>query len=278
MRIGFIGAGRVGCTLGRFLREKGVRMSGYYSRTLSHAEEAAQFTNTRYYDDLDYFIRDTDCIYLTVSDNAISEVFHELDERYDLSEKILCHTSGAMSSKVFADSKNEVCGYSMHPNFAVSDKLTSYLNFQNAFITIEGSPEHLDDVVCVFRKTGLKVGVTSPDSKMKYHAASVVVSNLVCGMFSAGVQLLEECGFDEESAVTALTPLFRDNAIGVTEKGVVDQLTGPLERNDTERVRGHLEVVDEDKKELYIAASKEVLKLAKKKKPDRDYTEMEGLL
>ena len=91
MRIGFIGAGRVGCTLGRFLREKGVRMSGYYSRTLSHAEEAAQFTNTRYYDDLDYFIRDTDCIYLTVSDNAISEVFHELDERYDLSEKILCY-------------------------------------------------------------------------------------------------------------------------------------------------------------------------------------------
>ena len=167
MRIGFIGAGRVGCTLGRFLREKGVRMSGYYSRTLSHAEEAAQFTNTRYYDDLDYFIRDTDCIYLTVSDNAISEVFHELDERYDLSEKILCHTSGAMSSKVFADSKNEVCGYSIHPNFAVSDKLTSYLNFQNAFITIEGNHRHLGEIVEFYKSLGLHVGVISAESKPK---------------------------------------------------------------------------------------------------------------
>ncbi|MCR4845382.1 MAG: DUF2520 domain-containing protein [Eubacterium sp.] len=278
MRIGFIGAGRVGFTMGKFLTEHGVSVSGYFSRTPEHAMEAAKFTDTVYFEDVRELIKNSDAVILTVSDNAIRSVFESISQLPELTGKIVCHTSGATSSLVFNCNTCQVYGYSIHPIYAVSDKHKSYMNFSNAFITIEGSPEHLDDVVCVFRETGLKVGVTSPDSKLKYHAASVVVSNLVCGMFSAGVQLLEECGFDEESAVTALTPLFRDNAIGVSEKGVIDQLTGPLERNDTETVRGHLEVLDEDKRELYIAASKEVIKLAKKKNPDKDYTEMEGLL
>lgn len=278
MRIGFIGAGRVGCTLGRFLREKGVRMSGYYSRTLSHAEEAAQFTNTRYYDDLDYFIRDTDCIYLTVSDNVISEVFHELDERYDLSEKILCHTSGAMSSKVFADSKNEVCGYSIHPNFAVSDKLTSYLNFQNAFITIEGNHRHLGEIVEFYKSLGLHVGVISAESKPKYHAASVFASNFVCGICGSAIRLLEECGFSYDDAVAALKGLFIANANGIFENGPEVQLTGPAERCDTSTILKHLEVLSDEDKELYKLLTKETLYLAKKKNVDRDYSSLESLL
>ena len=278
MRIGFIGAGRVGFTMGKYLTEHGCEVSGYFSRTPEHAEEAAKFTDTVYFEDVRELIKNSDAVILTVSDNAIESVFESISQLPELAGKIVCHTSGATSSLVFNCNTCQVYGYSIHPIYAVSDKHKSYKNFSNAFITIEGSPKYLDDVVGLFRGAGLNVGVTDPSSKMKYHSASVVVSNLVCGLFGAGIELLKECGFDEESAVTALTPLFRDNAIGAAEKGPVNQLTGPLERNDTETVRGHLEVLDGNKKDLYITASKEVLKLAKKKNPDRDYTEMEGLL
>lgn len=278
MRIGFIGAGRVGFTLGKYMKEHGAEVTGYYSRTSEHAEEAARFTDTEVYDDPDKLIKDSDYIYLTVSDNAIEPLFRELDAKYDLTGKTFCHTSGAMSSKAFADSKHEVYGYSVHPNFAVSDKLTSYLNFQNAFITIEGSHQHLGEIVEFYRNIGLHVGVISAESKPKYHAASVFASNFVCGIYGTAIRLLTECGFSDESAHMALKGLFLGNATGVAERGPVAQLTGPAERCDTKTINKHLEVLSDQDAELYKLLTSETLTLAKEKNVDRDYSELERLL
>ena len=278
MRIGFIGAGRVGFTLGRYMKEHGAEVTGYYSRTSEHAEEAARFTDTEVYDYPDKLIKDSDYIYLTVSDNAIEPLFKELDAKYDLTGKTFCHTSGAMSSKAFADSKHEVYGYSVHPNFAVSDKLTSYLNFQNAFITIEGSHQHLGEIVEFYRNIGLHVGVISAESKPKYHAASVFASNFVCGIYGTAIRLLTECGFSDESAHMALKGLFLGNASGVAERGPVAQLTGPAERCDTKTINKHLEVLSGQDAELYKLLTSETLTLAKEKNVDRDYSELERLL
>ena len=278
MRIGFIGAGRVGFTLGKYMKEHGAEVTGYYSRTSEHAEEAARFTDTEVYDDPDKLIKDSDYIYLTVSDNAIEPLFRELDAKYDLTGKTCCHTSGAMSSKAFADSKHEVYGYSVHPNFAVSDKLTSYLNFQNAFITIEGSHQHLGEIVEFYRDIGLHVGVISAESKPKYHAASVFASNFVCGIYGTAIRLLTECGFSDESAHMALKGLFLGNATGVAERGPVAQLTGPAERCDTKTINKHLEVLSDQDAELYKLLTSETLTLAKEKNVDRDYSELERLL
>lgn len=278
MRIGFIGAGRVGFTLGKYMKEHGAEVTGYYSRTSEHAEEAARFTDTEVYDDPDKLIKDSDYIYLTVSDNAIEPLFKELDAKYDLTGKTFCHTSGAMSSKAFADSKHEVYGYSVHPNFAVSDKLTSYLNFQNAFITIEGSHQHLGEIVEFYRGIGLHVGVISAESKPKYHAASVFASNFVCGIYGTAIRLLTECGFSDESAHMALKGLFLGNATGVAERGPVAQLTGPAERCDTKTINKHLEVLSDQDAELYKLLTSETLTLAKEKNVDRDYSELERLL
>ena len=278
MRIGFIGAGRVGFTLGKYMKEHGAEVTGYYSRTSEHAEEAARFTDTEVYDSPDKLIKDSDYIYLTVSDNAIEPLFRELDAKYDLTGKTFCHTSGAMSSKAFADSKHEVYGYSVHPNFAVSDKLTSYLNFQNAFITIEGSHQHLGEIVEFYRDIGLHVGVISAESKPKYHAASVFASNFVCGIYGTAIRLLIECGFSDESAHMALKGLFLGNATGVAERGPVAQLTGPAERCDTKTINKHLEVLSDQDAELYKLLTSETLTLAKEKNVDRDYSELERLL
>ena len=278
MRIGFIGAGRVGFTLGKYMKEHGAEVTGYYSRTSEHAEEAARFTDTEVYDDPDKLIKDSDYIYLTVSDNAIEPLFRELDAKYDLTGKTFCHTSGAMSSKAFADSKHEVYGYSVHPNFAVSDKLTSYLNFQNAFITIEGSHQHLGEIVEFYRDIGLHVGVISAESKPKYHAASVFASNFVCGIYGTAIRLLTECGFSDESAHMALKGLFLGNATGVAERGPVAQLTGPAERCDTKTINKHLEVLSDQDAESYKLLTSETLTLAKEKNVDRDYSELERLL
>ena len=278
MRIGFIGAGRVGFTMGKYLKDHSVDVIGYYSRTPEHAKEAAEFTDTQYYDNAADLIKESDAVILTVSDTAIRTVFEELTQISDLQDKIVCHTSGATSSRVFDDTPIQVFGYSIHPIYAVSDRYESYKSFSNAFITIEGHERYLGELVSLFESTELKVGTIDTDTKYKYHAASVVASNLVCGLYGLGIRLMTECGFNQEQAEDALRGLFRDNAIGAAEKGPVVQLTGPLERNDVSTVRAHLAALDESQIPLYIEASKEALILAKAKNETRDYSEMERLL
>ena len=45
MRIGFIGAGKVGCTLGKFMSIHGAAVTGYYDRDTEAAAEAARFVS-----------------------------------------------------------------------------------------------------------------------------------------------------------------------------------------------------------------------------------------
>ena len=47
MKIGFIGAGKVGFSLGKYFAEKGMELSGYYSKNPASSKAAAEFTSDR---------------------------------------------------------------------------------------------------------------------------------------------------------------------------------------------------------------------------------------
>ncbi|SEP93217.1 Predicted oxidoreductase, contains short-chain dehydrogenase (SDR) and DUF2520 domains [Lachnospiraceae bacterium NE2001] len=278
MRIGFIGAGRVGFTMGKYLKLSGLEVTGYYSRNPKHAEEAATFTDTSFYKDAYKLIDESDAIILTVSDGAISEVFSEIKSYAGLAGKIVCHTSGSLASSVFTDTEYQVYGYSIHPIYAISDRYESYKEFSNAYLTIEGDEKYLDELTLLLRGAGLKIAKMSGDEKTRYHAACVMASNLVCGMYGAAVGTLISCGFDKDTAESMLSELFKANALGIVEKGLTNQLTGPIDRNDVSTVTAHLATLDAEQKKLYVEASKQVLSIAKEKNPDTDYTEMEKIL
>ena len=59
MRIGIIGAGRVGVTMGKYLGDSGVEVSGFYSKTTQSAVQAAGYCRSeRHPDDHDAGWRD----------------------------------------------------------------------------------------------------------------------------------------------------------------------------------------------------------------------------
>ena len=78
MRAGFIGAGKVGFTLGKYLAMHGIEISGYYSRTPASAKEAAEFTQSRYYTSIEEITKDSDTLFLTVPDGAIGEIWDDM--------------------------------------------------------------------------------------------------------------------------------------------------------------------------------------------------------
>ena len=280
MRIGFIGAGKVGFSLGKYLSVNGMTLSGYFSRSRSSAEEAAGFTDSAVFDSPSELLKESDVIFITVPDGTISSVFSQLKDR-GISGKTICHCSGAMTAnEAFGElSSLGAYGCSIHPLFPVSSRYESYKELKDAFFCLEGDTEAVETWKELFTGFGNPVRVISGDTKKEYHAACAISSNLVCALAAESIGLMEKCGFSEEESLAALSPLAVANIKKVFSAGPVNALTGPVERCDISTVKKHLDCLPEGPgKEMYRAVSLRLTDTAAKKHPDTDYSEMRAVL
>lgn len=279
MKIGIIGAGKVGVTLGKYLKENAVTVTGYYSRTFTSSVEAAEFTNTKAYQSLQALVEASDTLFITTPDGQIGSVWDYI-ANYDIENKVICHFSGSLSSKEFSGiDATGAAGCSIHPMYAFSDKFESYKQFHTALLTIEGQEKAVNAIRPLFERLGHTVFVMQSDDKVKYHAAAALASNYMVGLLSTSVSLLEECGFSEQAAMQLLSPLVSANVETILREGPVKALTGPIERNDIETVQKHLTVLaGTETKDSYCSLGKELVRIAEKKNADRDYTAMRTLL
>ncbi len=289
MNIGFIGAGKVGCALGKYLStDLETKIIGYYSRSSDSAIDAARFTDSKSYLDMKELIDACDTIFLTVPDGSIRDTWEKV-KGYDISEKKICHCSGSMSCDDAFDGieKTGAFGYSAHPLFAVSDKYNAYRELTGVFFTLEeagakctAAPSPgLAALQGLFERLGNPTGIIDGKDKTTYHCAAAMASNLVCGLIDQSIELMKRCGFTEETAVQALAPILTGNMEHIAQNGPTASLTGPIERNDIETVRKHLDCLEVgDEKDLYRLLSSRLIKMAENRHPDRDHDEMRKLI
>lgn len=278
MKVGFIGAGRMGFTMGRHLKEQSqLELVGYYSRSVDSAREAAEFTDTKYYNNLEELVLDADALFLTVPDGQIAVMVEQLDRLGTcMNGKLLIHTSGALSSQVFSGITYPVYGYSIHPIYAVNSKLTSYESFGDCFITLEGHPKYLGELETIFKQIGHKTKVISADDKVKYHSSAVFASNLVVGLYQMAADLLDQCGFNDIEAQAALRTLFVNNANNIADVGTTNALTGPVSRADISTITKHMQVLDGNYLTAYKAISDCLIPIAIKQREDAGENAAEG--
>ena len=277
MVIGFIGAGRTGCTLGKYL-EGYVTVAGYYSRTWQSADDAATFTQSRAFCDLETLVNSCDTIFITTPDGVISEVW-ECIRHYNLKDKIVCHFSGSLSSGIFSNSGSTGASCcSVHPMYAFSSKYKSYLQFNTACLSVEGQEKAVQEMKKLFEALHHKVFIINPCDKAKYHAAAVFASNYVTGVMHIALKLLKECGFSEGDAMELLAPVTLNNINSVLENGPAHALTGPVERGDISTVERHIGILnDEDILKIYKNLGKVLVSIAEEKNPEKDYKEIKGM-
>lgn len=280
MKIGFIGAGKVGVTLGKFFSEGGIQVSGYYSRHQESREEAAAFTASKSYDNISSLVKASDAVFITVPDGSIKAVYEELPKN-EIKGKQICHCSGAMTAEEAFSDINETgaYGFSIHPLFPVSSKFDVYKEIAGAFFCIEGDSRYIGEWKERLENLGPSVAVIKGENKIRYHAACAISSNLMCSLVQTSIDLLQTCGFSDKEALKALSPLIEANMKHVIEVGPEAALTGPVERNDKGTVGKHLECFEtEDQKQLYRYASKRLVGLAEKRHPESDYGLLKELL
>lgn len=282
MKIGFVGAGRAGCSLGKYFTTKAlqadVTVTGYNSIVEEEARWAAEFTGSSVFERIEDVIAASDAIILSTPDGAIKKVWDTIDKK-NLTGKMICHLSGSLSSDVFS-AIDTYGGYaiSIHPMFAFSNKDSVYQQLDSVSFTLEGHPYAVNAWQQLLDALGNRSVVIDQAKKPKYHAAASILSNQVVAVLATGYELLEECGFSEKEARTFSAALVRDNVEHVIADGCVSALTGPIERGDVGTVQKHLQELNDTQKEMYRVCGSKLLELAGCKNPQTDYAALESVL
>ena len=248
LRIGFVGAGKVGCSIARYLQaDAAIGQAGFCSRSAEHAREAAEFCDGCAYESLAELAEFGQAIFLTVPDGAIARVAEELaDCGVSLAGKIVAHCSGAIASDALAACRNAGAYVaSMHPLYAVSSRF-DWQELGRAWFSLEGDDVAVRTLEALLDRLGNAHARIDVSDKPRYHAAAVMASNLVVGLYDMAAGELARCGIDRDEAESALAALFLGNARHVASDGVEASLTGPAARGDEATIARHLDVLADD--------------------------------
>ncbi|OQY41829.1 MAG: hypothetical protein B6227_04025 [Fusobacteriia bacterium 4572_74] len=250
MKIGIIGTGRLGISLGRYLRyrkisskENVIDLSRLGWRSFeSYAEIAAQ----------------SDIILITVPDDEIINVWNKLSKE-NIEGRCVIHTSGALSSEIFSDAKGLGAeAASLHPMMTFSSIDTEIKSMEEMSLVLEGNSPQAKKLI---EGLGNKYFSVEKKFKIRYHLAGVYASNLIIPMIHRGIDNLQRCGFSEKEAKNILLPLVERTVENIGEKGIKDSVTGPLHRGDLNTLKGHLNSQEVWERDLYLAGSRELLKI-----------------
>jgi predicted short-subunit dehydrogenase-like oxidoreductase (DUF2520 family) len=245
--ISIVGAGRVGRTLGKRLRELGWRIGAVVTR--SHATSRAavraigggqpQARLTR-----DIF--DADIILMTTPDGALAKVAAELaliganNSREKICRgKVVLHTSGALDRGVLAPLAR--CGAatgSLHPMQTFSGRALP--NLAGVIFTVEGDSRARRAAQQIARQLGGVPVTIKGASKPAYHAAGALVAGHALGLVEAATRILIGIGFTRRTAVAALLPLMRQMLDNFERLGPHAAWTGPIARGDYATVAKHV--------------------------------------
>lgn len=249
MKIGFVGAGKVGKALGLYFKRHGLELSGYCSRTKKSAQEAAALTGTRMFGELGDLVCCSDVVFITVPDQEITQVDQKaagiLKNDSTREDTLWIHASGAHSSACLSNLKKLGCGVgSMHPLQSFNEPLSSSERLEAICFTIEGTEKAVAALKRILHATGGKYSSIDAQDKPLYHAGACVISNFMVTLLESGIRFFESAGMEREHIVQAISPLIDATLSNVKERGTIDALTGPIVRGDCNTIDVHMQAIE----------------------------------
>ncbi len=270
MKIGFIGAGNVGFSLSKWINLKHHNVCGIYSKNVSDAKLAADFSISEYYSDIKDIVYACDTLFLTVNDDSIIDVVDELSN-LNLKNKILIHTSGSYTSDIFQKLNIDNYCISIHPLYAFNDKYNSYKNLDDIYFTIEGNLKYINELQELFNN---KLVIINKENKEKYHLASSIISNMVCSLVYMAEEIYKSIGIMNKDIYM---PLLLNNISNIKNNGPIEALTGPILRLDLNTVKKHLNNLNGNDLLIYKSLGLKIIEMSEKK-TSKNYNEMKKLL
>lgn len=267
----FIGAGKVGTTLGKALSEAGYTIKSLSCATLSEAEESCRIIGfgEPSINNI-HTAKNGEILFITVPDDKITNVVRELDSS-DIfwQEKTVFHCSGLLPSEVLKPLRTKGASTaSFHPIQSFSHKHAAPSIFHNTYFGLEGEEQAIITGRKIIRDLGARSIQIQPDDKPIFHAAFSITSNFFVVLLDSAVALLKSLDFSEEKAVQILRPLLDGTLRNVEESSIRSALTGPIIRGDGQTVKAHLAALKKfhGVEDVYRRLAIRALEIAKEEK------------
>jgi len=243
MRIGLIGAGRVGAVLAAALRDAGhhiVAASGSSPASRTRLETLLPEARPA---GPDAVARDADLVLLTVPDDALAAVVATLVADGAISAgQVVVHTSGHHGVAVLEPAARAgACVVALHPAMTFTGTDVDLARLPLCVFGVTTADDAAAEVArSLVADLGATMTVVTEEHRAMYHAALAHGSNHLVTLVTQALGLLQQAGTQDPSAT--LRPLLEaalDNALDYGDAA----LTGPVVRGDRETIDAHLDAL-----------------------------------
>lgn len=248
MKIGIIGAGRVGTAFALALSGRGAEISGICSRTTRAVDFVSGKLEKAFINDIAQTINEADLVLLTVPDSVIAETavkIHDVCDALDIIGKTFLHCSGALTSAELEPlSKAGSYTGSLHPIQTFAGKEDGWKGMYGIYFGYEGSVKAGEKALQLVKMLNGTLLDIKSEAKPLYHAAACILSNYTVALSHVSGMLLDAAGIGMDIGINAFIPLLRNTVENIASSGSLNALTGPVSRGDTVTVADHLNAMD----------------------------------
>jgi len=272
LKIGIIGAGKVGSALAIGLAREKFPIEGIFSKTDGPVKILGKKLGVSFNNSLEEVMSKADTVFITVPDDILEKVSLFISEQIDteaIEGKVFLHCSGACTSGVL-DAISEKGGFtgSLHPIQTFADRTEGWRGLYNIYYGYEGSYEAQKAAESIVKAFSGQLLLIDSGAKPLYHAAACVLSNYTVALSYIADGLLRAAGIDAETGVRALAPLAAKTVRNIELLGPEDALTGPISRGDSGVIAQHIDAMRKRCPEFidtYKTLGKTALEIALKK-------------
>lgn len=239
MRIGVIGAGRLGTALAWAFARHGLQVVAAHSRTADKAAHlAAAIGGCVAAPSAQQVVDACDLVLISTPDGSIESVAQAVRWRAGMG---VVHCSAATEIAVLTKAQTDGASIGgFHPLQTFGDPETAVRSLPGCTITIEASAPFDAVLDALAVSLECRVNRLPPGARGLYHAVGGYASQFINVLLREASAAWQAWGATEEDAVQALLPLVRGTIAAIERSGLAHGMPGPVSRGDVGTVAKHV--------------------------------------
>ena len=241
LRIGFIGAGRLGKALAWSFSAAGLHVTAVASSSTPNSTSARELTERIPGCEVmaaQAVVDECDLIFLATPDSAISAACAALRWRSGVS---VVHCSGVTELDALHAARDQgACIGGFHPMQTFGDPAAAVASLPGSTITIEAEEPLNATLVALVGRLNCRVNRLPPGMRARYHASAGFTSQFINALFAEAARVWESWGATEAEALQAMLPMARGTLASIESAGIARGMPGPVSRGDVGSVEKHV--------------------------------------
>ncbi|MEO6866459.1 MAG: DUF2520 domain-containing protein [Gaiellales bacterium] len=237
LKFGIIGAGRLGCAVGRALQQRGFEVVHASSRTSEGRDQATRLLEVPVHEDLLNVTEAVDCVIVCVPDDALGDVIRQLTGRAadtsPIQLRIVTMSShGGVTRLAPLAAAGHLVGV-LHPVASITDDAADPSQLTGGGAAVGADDEAMRTFLHAFAHVLDLVPFDMPEASWPIHAtACTIIANGVASLLAAVEDLAAEAGLHAGVAQSVYGRLAATGIERALRVGPVQSLAGPIVRGD----------------------------------------------